>query len=195
VFFDQVTRALNGVYLADPSHKIVWIDKDEEKRLAILTRSFPGQRILTLSESADRRLLAFRVNGPSNPPTYYLLDTTTNQASVIGTEYPGLDGVKLGQVRAFTYKAHDGTSIPAFLTLPSGTPPGPLPLIVLPHGGPAAHDGDTTATAPDMPGMPRSRAPHLRRISISVSSVSTAFRTCHASWATRLSTKVPPQTL
>jgi dipeptidyl aminopeptidase/acylaminoacyl peptidase len=43
-------------------------------------------------------------------------------------------------VKFIHYAAADGTSIPAFLTLPSGRPQKNLPLVVLPHGGPLARD-------------------------------------------------------
>ena len=41
---------------------------------------------------------------------------------------------------AITYTARDGTSIPAFQTLPPGSSGKNLPLVVLPHGGPHRHD-------------------------------------------------------
>jgi dipeptidyl aminopeptidase/acylaminoacyl peptidase len=44
------------------------------------------------------------------------------------------------EVHRIMYAAADGLQIPAYLTLPSGRPPSKLPLIVFPHGGPAARD-------------------------------------------------------
>jgi len=43
-------------------------------------------------------------------------------------------------VRSITYKAADGLEIPAYLTLPRGRDAKALPLVVLPHGGPASRD-------------------------------------------------------
>jgi dipeptidyl aminopeptidase/acylaminoacyl peptidase len=55
--------------------------------------------------------------------------------------YPALADIKLGKVSEITYKARDGTEIPAYLTAPPGYSGGaPLPLVVMPHGGPAARD-------------------------------------------------------
>jgi dipeptidyl aminopeptidase/acylaminoacyl peptidase len=83
-----------------------------------------------------------RVSGPSDPPTYYLVDLKTHQASSIGGEYPDLASAKLGTVSSFTYKAHDGTAITGYLTLPPQAHDSPPPLVVLPHGGPASRDVD-----------------------------------------------------
>src|ERR1044072_2555508 len=46
----------------------------------------------------------------------------------------------LGVMKTITYKAADGTEIPGYLTIPSGLKAEKLPLIVLPHDGPAARD-------------------------------------------------------
>jgi dipeptidyl aminopeptidase/acylaminoacyl peptidase len=43
-------------------------------------------------------------------------------------------------VRSISYKARDGMSIPAYLTLPPGAEARNLPLVVLPHDGPEARD-------------------------------------------------------
>jgi dipeptidyl aminopeptidase/acylaminoacyl peptidase len=58
----------------------------------------------------------------------------------VGDEYPALADAPLGEVRSLSYKARDGTSIPAYLTLPPGAAQKNLPLVVLPHGGPEARD-------------------------------------------------------
>jgi dipeptidyl aminopeptidase/acylaminoacyl peptidase len=51
-------------------------------------------------------------------------------------------GLTVNDVRKITYPAADGLAISAFLTMPNGVPDKNLPLIVLPHGGPAARDSD-----------------------------------------------------
>jgi len=60
---------------------------------------------------------------------------------VIGYAYPDLNADLVGEMRAIRYAAGDGMEIPGYLTLPPGvTEPRDLPLVVLPHGGPAARD-------------------------------------------------------
>jgi dipeptidyl aminopeptidase/acylaminoacyl peptidase len=56
----------------------------------------------------------------------------------IGEVYEGV-GTPL-EVKRITYEAADGLKIPAYLTLPRGKPTKNLPLIMLPHGGPATRD-------------------------------------------------------
>lgn len=47
----------------------------------------------------------------------------------------------MGEMKPISYKASDGTDIPAYLTLPPGkTSPKGLSAIVMPHGGPSSRD-------------------------------------------------------
>ena len=71
---------------------------------------------------------------------YYLVDLAAHRADIAAEEYPALNSVPLGEFREITYKARDGTAIPAYLTLPPGKAAGLVPLVVLPHGGPQARD-------------------------------------------------------
>jgi dipeptidyl aminopeptidase/acylaminoacyl peptidase len=52
--------------------------------------------------------------------------------------YEGLP--ELSEVRVVQYAAADGLEIHGYLTLPRGRPATALPLVVLPHGGPADRD-------------------------------------------------------
>jgi dipeptidyl aminopeptidase/acylaminoacyl peptidase len=60
------------------------------------------------------------------------------RAIPVGKVYDGID--ESMETKRITYAAADGFKIPAYLTLPAGRPPTKLPLIVFPHGGPAARD-------------------------------------------------------
>jgi dipeptidyl aminopeptidase/acylaminoacyl peptidase len=68
------------------------------------------------------------------------VDLAKGTADIVGEAYPQLTDVALGEVRIINYKARDGAAVPAYLTLPPASPGKALPLIVLPHGGPEAHD-------------------------------------------------------
>ena len=137
---DPYNGAPLGAWIGGASYRQVWFDQDTQHRREVLSRSFPHQEVSVVAESTNKQLTVARVSSPSNPATYYLIDLSTHRASSIGTEYPKLADVKLGEVVYFTYKAHDGTDIPGFLTLPPDAPHAALPLVVLPHGGPASYD-------------------------------------------------------
>lgn len=76
----------------------------------------------------------------TNPGSYYVLDRMTREMSPLFDVRPALSKRTLSAVKPVTYKAADGTSIPAYVTIPAGTTGKNLPAIVLPHGGPSSRD-------------------------------------------------------
>lgn len=118
-----------------------WLEPGLGAVQAKLSKAFAGKGVYLASWSEDRTRVVVRVSAPNSPPGWYLFDTKTNQASSLGDSYPELAGAALGTTTWITYKARDGKEISAYLTLPPGLAPGAKPpLIVFPHGGPAARD-------------------------------------------------------
>jgi dipeptidyl aminopeptidase/acylaminoacyl peptidase len=78
------------------------------------------------------------------PPTdgagFALVDLENGATQALGLEYPGLTSADISPVRPVMFKAADGLEISGYLTLPPGRDPKKLPLVVFPHGGPAARD-------------------------------------------------------
>lgn len=137
---DPLTGAPLAVNLGGLSSETAWLDKQAEARHKAVARAFPGRDVLVVGRSEDGQRVVARVEGPSHPPVYYLVDFRVNRADIVGEAYPALADVKLGQVRGITYRARDGAPIPAYLTLPVGAAEKALPLVVLPHGGMEGRD-------------------------------------------------------
>jgi dipeptidyl aminopeptidase/acylaminoacyl peptidase len=138
--YDPLTGATVGARTGGLMGSTHWIDRAAEQRQATLEASFPGRAVALLARSQSGSLVVAQVQDPSHPPVFYLVDFGTHRADIIGEAYPALDKVALGRVRAYSYRARDGTEIPAYLTLPPGGETKNLPLVVLPHGGPAGRD-------------------------------------------------------
>jgi dipeptidyl aminopeptidase/acylaminoacyl peptidase len=73
------------------------------------------------------------------PGHWYLFEPAAMKMQDVALALPDIDPKRMQPMRALRYPSFDGTSIPAYLTLP-GKPAGPAPLIVLIHGGPQARD-------------------------------------------------------
>ena len=130
-------RLLGGVRIEDEAH-YVFFDAGMEARWQAILRAFPGERVRYVSSSADFLKFIVRVEGARDGFRYELVDLRSHRAEALGEIYQGLTHPL--ESRRITYPAADGLAIPAYLTLPQGKPAKELPLIVLPHGGPAARD-------------------------------------------------------
>jgi dipeptidyl aminopeptidase/acylaminoacyl peptidase len=120
-----------------------WLDPQLKAVEAMLAHAFKGKTVTIEGWSSDRSRVVVKVDAGDAPPVWYFYDGARKEVSPIQEAYPALKGVAFGPKSFFTYKAADGLEIPAYVTLPPGGPAmgGKLPLILLPHGGPAAHDG------------------------------------------------------
>jgi dipeptidyl aminopeptidase/acylaminoacyl peptidase len=138
VIQDPLThRLIGGINIVDlPEY--VFFDPTLEQRWKEVVKAFDGDNVRYVSASSDHSKIVVLVEGPKHGYRYELIDLDKAAAVPIGKVYAGIDNPL--EVRRITYAAADGLQIPAYLTLPRGRPPKNLPLIVLPHGGPAARD-------------------------------------------------------
>jgi dipeptidyl aminopeptidase/acylaminoacyl peptidase len=102
-----------------------------------LEKVFPDDSVLLTSATRDGRLLLFAVVSDRNPGDFYLYDTVAKKVQPVFSRRQWFDPAKRPPTRSVEIKARDGLALHAYLTLPQGNTPGmPLPLVLLPHGGP-----------------------------------------------------------
>jgi dipeptidyl aminopeptidase/acylaminoacyl peptidase len=137
--YDENRNAVVGVRGASDL-RTHWFDPKFASQQKSLENAFKGMEVNVLDRSVVGRRVLVEVDSLSAPPVYQLVDFEQKRADIVAEAYPGLDPAALGQVSYFRYLARDGTSIPAFLTLPPGRPARDLPVVILPHGGPESRD-------------------------------------------------------
>jgi len=135
---DPLTHLLIGGTHVEDVPEYLFFDSSKEARWESIVGMFPGERVQYVSSSADFSKVVVLLEGVRHGYRYALVDFDTQKAVGIGEVYRGIT-VPL-EVQRLTYGAADGMKIPAYLTLPARRPAKNLPLIVLPHGGPAARD-------------------------------------------------------
>ncbi len=116
-----------------------FFDERREKRMAAARRAFPDATVRLIDANTSFDKMIVRTDGPGDPQSYWVVDIKTGRAEPLGSSY-AINVGDVGPMRLIRYKAGDGLEIGAVLTLPSGRSERNLPLIVLPHGGPAARD-------------------------------------------------------
>ena len=117
-----------------------FLDEAAARAWSAITRAYPDQNPSLEGWSADMRKAVIFTEGATDPGTFHLVDLEVGRADVIGQAYPDIAPEQVAEVRAISYPAGDGMTIPGYLTLPPGREARGLPLVVLPHGGPASRD-------------------------------------------------------
>jgi dipeptidyl aminopeptidase/acylaminoacyl peptidase len=131
---------LIGVTLVGEKRHITYFDKEYEGLAAALQHVLPGREIDFVSSSADEQKLLVFAGNDVDPGRYYVFDRPTKHLNEIALVRPQLEHVPLAVQQPITFRASDGTEIPAYLTMPVNGPKKGLPAIVMPHGGPSARD-------------------------------------------------------
>ena len=125
----------------DDRNRTVYFDPEFDRLSKLLGRSLPTSPLISFTgASADGNSLLVFAGSDTNPGKYYFLDRKTREMSDLADVRPGLTGKTLSPVRSVQYKARDGTTIPAYVTMPAGGSGKNMPAVVLPHGGPSARD-------------------------------------------------------
>jgi dipeptidyl aminopeptidase/acylaminoacyl peptidase len=138
---DPVTqRTYGGVDSGHLHMRYAFLDPADRRIWLSIERMFPGETAEWVSWSDDRAKAVVHVQGTRSGDAFYLVDLPAHRSEKIGDEYQGIRPEDFNEVRTLSYPAADGTAIPAFLTLPRGVPARNLPLVVMVHGGPSAHD-------------------------------------------------------
>ncbi len=139
LWFDQNTHQLIGYTYGASQRQIQMFDAKAQARVSGAMKAFPDHAVEVVSTSQDFGRLVLFTSGGDDPGSYWLIDIATGKARPLGSEYP-IEGKDVGEVRTIDYKAADGTEIHGVLTLPPGSKGKNLPVVVLPHGGPASRD-------------------------------------------------------
>ncbi|MDB5450485.1 MAG: prolyl oligopeptidase family protein [Phenylobacterium sp.] len=139
--FDPAHHNLIGYYtLVGDEGRYAFFDPQDQRVWQAVAKAYPGQRVQLVSWSDDRTKIAVLVDSPTDGSAYAMVDLETRQAVWLGAQYEKLRPADISPVRAIRYKAKDGLDLTGYLTLPGKAEAKNLPLVVFPHGGPAARD-------------------------------------------------------
>jgi dipeptidyl aminopeptidase/acylaminoacyl peptidase len=141
VITDPWTGRVVGASVITDARTDVFFPADmQELHRATLAAASSAYSVHIVNWDQSRQKVILAASGPKQPPVYYLFDRTAKRLFVLGRSYEALHPADLGDVKPYPYKARDGVDIPAYLTLPPGKDPKLLPVVIMPHGGPAARD-------------------------------------------------------
>jgi acetyl esterase/lipase len=130
-----------GVHYELDSPRASYFEPNVKSLMASLSKALPTSGLRVTESSADEQKMLIFSGSDRDPGVYYIFDRPSKQLQTFLVARSELEGVTLATMKPVSYPASDGTSIPAFLTLPPGKESAKgLPAIVMPHGGPSARD-------------------------------------------------------
>jgi dipeptidyl aminopeptidase/acylaminoacyl peptidase len=137
---DPWTREVVGVTWTAVEREEHYFDAGLQSARDVIAAAAQVSAFQIVTWSQDRqRFLVYAEDGLDGG-AYYLFDRTNPTLRFLAARYPDLARSNLGQRQSITYRARDGTRIPAYLTVPPNAEGRRLPLILLVHGGPHSRD-------------------------------------------------------
>ncbi len=138
IIYDTDGRTPVGARYTDDGVRLRFFDEASPmaRRYRMLERAFQGSGVAITSMTADGRLALVHTHSDRDPGQYLLFDAEAKTADNV---FARMDWLTPGQIAAtgkVQLKARDGLQLHGYLTRPQGAAAGPLPLVVLVHGGP-----------------------------------------------------------
>ncbi|MBX2858261.1 MAG: prolyl oligopeptidase family serine peptidase [Cellvibrionaceae bacterium] len=122
-----------------PSYK--FFEQEKQQQVDTILKTFDQHSVHLLDWSMDWQKILVKVEGSSYAGSFYSFPKT-GKPQFITSAYHGIDNKDLNPIGSVNFKARDGKTIPTLITIPHNKLDDikDLPAVVLPHGGPAAHD-------------------------------------------------------
>lgn len=141
---DRILRDLDGItpigaaYMSDRVRNRFFDEQTPTAKLyRSLEKAFDGNAVYITSATRDRRLVLVYVWSDRNNGDYYLFDTVSKHADRVFSRREWFPPDAVPASTQVGFKARDGLQLHGYLTRPLHADAGkPLPLIVMPHGGP-----------------------------------------------------------
>ncbi|MEO0608176.1 MAG: prolyl oligopeptidase family serine peptidase, partial [Pseudomonadota bacterium] len=127
--------------LRNTARELIMADERKQAILKETMDAFSFASYLQIGDfTPDFSALIANTSGNFDSGTWYRVNGLTGERSIVGFQRPAIQGMAIGKVSTFSYEAQDGLEIRGILTLPPGREAKDLPVVILPHGGPTAHD-------------------------------------------------------
>jgi len=140
VLTSDKTGNIIGYKTSESGDKTLWLNPKLAASQEFLNKAARKASAQIIDYSDDFKLVLAKISTPDNPGLLFVHDTGTNAIAQLAPINDAIGNKRLSKVKMIDYKARDGLDIEGVLTMPKGRTATNLPLIVMPHGGPWAHD-------------------------------------------------------
>ncbi|WP_179958164.1 alpha/beta hydrolase family protein [Chitinimonas arctica] len=134
---DHKARQLLGIEYQADAYSTYWrhptMKAMQERIDAKLTST---SNTLSCGDCLSSPVVLVTARSDKQPAVFFLYRPATDEYFQLGRQYPDIDARLMGSRDFVRFAARDGLSIPMYITKPAGQEKGPLPTVVLVHGGP-----------------------------------------------------------
>ncbi|GGA85400.1 peptidase S9 [Brucella endophytica] len=139
VLLDPVT--MRPVAAASYYDRVHWqvLDPEYRQDFETLLERFSGDLVIPSISGDETRLIIAHCRD-TRPTEYYCYDRSTRQATRLFSSQPRLENLPLAPMEPVVVRARDGLDLLCYLSRPPESRDGPVPMVLLVHGGPWGRD-------------------------------------------------------
>ena len=122
-------------------HRLQWtlLDDSIAEDFKAIEKVHPGEFSVVSRDREDSTWLV-AYTSDREPVRYYAYNRETRSATYLFSNRPDLENYTLAPMKPVTITSRDGLDLHSYLTVPAGSEPKGLPLVLNVHGGPWARD-------------------------------------------------------
>ncbi|MCJ2185360.1 alpha/beta hydrolase family protein [Novosphingobium beihaiensis] len=140
LYIDKRNSRLLGYLPGGAEPKPVFFDPERQKAADKIYRAFGKWHATLIDYTPDMTHAIVHTSGNKDSGTWFRVDVANLKADAVSYDRDAILPDAVGPISTVEYKAADGLEMDGILTLPPGREAKNLPVIMLPHGGPTAHD-------------------------------------------------------
>ena len=142
-FMMDANHIVHGVRYSGTTPTYEFFDPAIDSAVNKIQKALAGTSTYVTDWSKDWGKILLYSDGGATSGEYFIFDRATGSLQSLMGVRPAITDEWVADVDPYSYSARDGLKIPALVTWPVGLAAADrknLPLVVLPHGGPAAYD-------------------------------------------------------
>ncbi|HVU22851.1 MAG TPA: alpha/beta fold hydrolase [Opitutus sp.] len=141
LYLDRSSNRVVGAFMQRDGPHSVWFDENYRGVQQMLDEFFKGKVVHIISNNEARTLFLIETYTDREPPVFSWVNVQDRTAGLIKNSRPWIDPQRMRPMQIMKFKTRDGHRLDAYVTLPAGASrANPVPLVVLPHGGPWVRD-------------------------------------------------------
>jgi dipeptidyl aminopeptidase/acylaminoacyl peptidase len=136
---DDNAKKVLGIHYNGDAKSTVWFDskfKELQKKIDDILKQ-TNNHVTCGFDCLNSPVVLVEASSDRQPTQYYIYTIASGTIVGLGGANPDIKPAQMGMRDFYHYPARDGLSIPIYVTMPPGKVTGPLPTVVLVHGGPS----------------------------------------------------------
>lgn len=129
-----------GLQLSGLKPRYFMFDSTLQKTIDTFSQRYPSASVYFETATEDMSEILFKIEGREESGKYVIMDTNSGLVKPAGAVRQQIKAQHVADIKVLDFQARDGLNMQALITKPLRADALTAPILMMPHGGPAAYD-------------------------------------------------------